>query len=1038
MIDNVALFGKDETTGVVGVKLLQGDDVSDRSYVTLWRRVDGELREEVREFYPFFYLNDIKHLHGFNTGKYKFVRLNGPGYYNNLVVFDSWKLMWAAVKHVKERLNWKKKGYPEEMYIITNPEQQFLMQTGITFFKGLDSTEIHRCGFDIESYNLRGFPNASRADNKIFIITIGDNRGYYKVLHSAPEGIDIEHGERCANEAEILRRFVEEIRKLDPDTFEGHNIFSFDLPYIHERCKRFNVPFNLGRDGSEPEHYPAAMRFAERDIEYPAYSFAGRSVIDTLFLAMQYDVIKRDLPGYSLKVVAKHFGYAPEDRTYIPGDELSKTWDEDPAKVLAYAFDDVIETLAIGAHLGGSVFASARMIPMPYDRVARAGTATKIESLMVREYLRRKYALPHRDDGLPETIDEDDRNMEVGGYTDIYKVGVYDNIIYADVASLYPSIMIHYNVEPSGDTLKLFQNLLRQLTDLRLSTKDKMKEAEEKRDTLKKELDAAVHKVDLLKSSGGLLYATEVPDVDHLRTQYENYKQLAQNLDHEQASYKILINSFFGALGFVYFLFNDFKEADRVTVTGQMLLNMMIGIITEDGGQVVEVDTDGILAIPPPFVYTKGDDEAKARLESKYAAECEAALKVGGPFPPEPVDDETYVKSMTDQMPEGINIDFDGRAEVMMSYKKKNYALREIKKDGTKKVKIKGGSLVSRLVEPYRLEFVKETIHALLERDTAKMHEIYKKYWLKVVGKTWAVEEFAKTQTLKDPIELYKKKIGLGVGKGGRNKSAPYELAIRREEETGVKPQVGDRISYYTQQTTKTYKNGKVVPKSKSSVKVFEDCNFADDYNGDEHTEWYLDKLNDSADKFRVFFTEADFKRIFSHEDDPSFDYAAVEIQNKDVIRKPIRVIIAGGRDIEDIFWVKRAIAGCKFLKDIEDDVNPWKYVIGEVVSGKAPGVDTAGEAWAKENGIHVEPFPADWDNIDVPNAVVRTRRDGTKYNAIAGHIRNEQMAEYADALIAIWDGKSTGTKNMIDTARAKGLIVHVSKVKPTGMRDPK
>lgn len=1036
---DIQLYGKDSMEGVVGVKKIQDDEARQQCHMMIWYRDNEELKTTTRRFYPFFYLNDIKHLHGFDSDKFQFMNLQGTGYYRTLVVLKSWNTMWKAVRHVKDSTGHNRKsGYPDEMHIVTNPEQQFLMQSGITFFKGMVPNDIHRVQFDIEAYNRRGFPNAKRRNNPIFIIGVNDNRGYKTVLHTAPQGINVEGGVRMNSEEELLRNFVNLIKVMDPDVFVGHNIYSFDIPYIHERCKLHGIKFDLGRDGSEPEFYDTRIRFAERDIEYPAYHFTGRSVLDTLFMVMGYDVIKRDMPGYSLKVAAQHFGFAPEDREYIRGDEIAKTWDEDPGRVLRYAFDDVIETDNLYGHLSGSVFETTKMIPMPFDRVSRAGTAAKIESLMIREYLREKFALPEKDRGAPEAaIDEDDlRNMEVGGYTDIFATGIYDKIVYADVASLYPSIMLQYSVEPMGDDLKLFRNLLQQLTDLRFEAKGEMTEWKNKVKALEKEL----HNYNVMPEGQSVLYGGR-PKKD-IEADLEHAKHMQESKDNQQGSYKILINSFFGALGFKFFVFNDFKEADRVTVIGQRLLNMIMKLIRRDekhGAKVIEVDTDGVLAIPPKYVYTKDDKEDQRRAE-KYAEEWNylSALENDYQGGLEALDDEAYVKALTAEMPEGIIIDFDGRADVMMSYKKKNYALREPGKD---KPKIKGGSLVSRLVEPFRLDFVRETIIALLDKDTARIHEIYKRYYMKVIGSDWTPEEFAKTSTIKDPIETYLKKIELSVGNGGRNRAAAYELAIKQAEETGIPAQTGDRISYYTAQKTKTYKNGKVVPKPKSSVRVFEDAEFAEEWdkeNPDEHTDWYLDKLIDSAKKFEVFFTEYDWNLLFSPTDEEGVDYADINIQNKDVPKTPLKVIIAEGRDIEDMFWVERAISGCKFLRKIEDGRNPHGYRIGEVVSGKAPGADSLGEQWAKENGVHVEPFPADWDNIDDPKAVVRERKDGSKYNVIAGHLRNEKMAEYADALIAIWDGRSKGTLDMIRRAKNQGLKVHVSKVRPYSERDPK
>lgn len=88
-----------------------------------------------------------------------------------------------------------------------------------------------------------------------------------------------------------------------------------------------------------------------------------------------------------------------------------------------------------------------------------------------------------------------------------------------------------------------------------------------------------------------------------------------------------------------------------------------------------------------------------------------------------------------------------------------------------------------------------------------------------------------------------------------------------------------------------------------------------------------------------------------------------------------------------------------------------WK--ITEVVCGMAPGADLLGKLWAEKHGIPVKCFPADW----------------SRYGKRAGPIRNVQMAEYADALIAIWDGKSNGTAHMIREARSRGMLVCIFRI---------
>jgi len=113
-----------------------------------------------------------------------------------------------------------------------------------------------------------------------------------------------------------------------------------------------------------------------------------------------------------------------------------------------------------------------------------------------------------------------------------------------------------------------------------------------------------------------------------------------------------------------------------------------------------------------------------------------------------------------------------------------------------------------------------------------------------------------------------------------------------------------------------------------------------------------------------------------------------------------MKVIIAGGRHYYNYEVVKEAIK--------ESD-----YQIDEVVCGCATGVDSLGERWAKENNIPIHRFSANWD----------------EHGRAAGPIRNQKMAEYADGLIAVWDGKSIGTKDMISRANKKKLSLFVHRV---------
>lgn len=113
-----------------------------------------------------------------------------------------------------------------------------------------------------------------------------------------------------------------------------------------------------------------------------------------------------------------------------------------------------------------------------------------------------------------------------------------------------------------------------------------------------------------------------------------------------------------------------------------------------------------------------------------------------------------------------------------------------------------------------------------------------------------------------------------------------------------------------------------------------------------------------------------------------------------------MKIIIAGSRQITDRSVVDQAMRDCG-----------WALEVTEIVSGGAPGVDYLGECWAHDNHVALRRFPADWK----------------KYGKhVAGRLRNAEMARYANALVAIWDGESQGTSHMIDVARLHNLKVFV------------
>jgi DNA polymerase elongation subunit (family B) len=746
---NSLLYGYNDDERIVAVH--QKDDRTMRVYM----RNATSVTHEDAEFFPFFFLADKNLLDGFSK-RHWVKMLDGSAYYQYLCVFEEWSAMWDAMRFILEKYNryaeQKKESYSdlEEVHYYSDAVTQYLMQTGRTLFKGMTFDALHRLQLDIETYaGTSRFSNAKRSTDRIILIALSDNSGWTHIID----------GKRH-KEKEMLEEVVRIITERDPDVIEGHNIYNFDLPYILKRCELHNVMFSIGRDGSVPRLFDTRASYAERAYEYTAADIAGRHIIDTMLLVQSYDMTKRNMDSYGLKYAAKYFGFASEDRTYIKGDRISWYWDNDPRTLMKYALDDVNETRKLSEHLSRTTFYLTHMLPHGYGHVGRMGSAAKIESLMVREYLRVKHAVPKPSVGVQTT----------GGYTDIFLTGIIGPVLHADVESLYPSIMIRKQVAPASDVLNVFKELLKTLTSLRLDTKRKMNTTAEPQEKMR--------------------------------------------LDAMQSSLKVLINSFYGYLGYTRGLFNDFTQADVVTTTGQELLKRMIEFIRAKQGTVIEVDTDGIFFVPPKDVT----DEQTER---------------------------EFIEALSQAMPEGISVALDGRYRKMLSYKMKNYALL----DYEGRMRVKGSSLISRAMERFGRSFVHQCIDCLLRDDFDGLHRIYVSVRNDILEHKLDVRDFARTEALKDPLPEYEHQVKMGR----RNKSAVYEIALA----TGQSFKPGDYVSFY-------------ITGNEANVKTFEKCKPIAEWDPnfpDENVAYYLRRLDEFAEKFKDFFEARDFRSIFSPED---------------------------------------------------------------------------------------------------------------------------------------------------------------------------
>src|SRR5437879_4444446 len=570
-------------------------------------------------------------------------------------------------------------------------------------------------------------------DERIMSIALSDNTGWEELIVVDPKKAD-------ESEQNAIKQLTALITKRDPDVIEGHDLFRIHLSYVVARAKKLKTKLDWGRSGGFLRSRPSRLQIAEKTIDYPKFTVEGRHFVDTFLLAQFYDVGMRSLAGFERIGVARHFDLCEDEEiSALSGKELQRAYLENSEMFQRRALCGVRETRALSDLLSPSYFSQAQIFPYNYQDVILRGNATRINALFLREYFRQRHSIPELP--MPRAFE--------GGYTDIFFTGVARNVWHCDIASLYPSVMLQFECFPATDQLQIFRHLLTDVRTFRLEAKAKMR-------------------------------AEQDPARQH-------HLQALQN------TFKILLNSFYGYLGFAQGHFADFDAAARVTQIGRDLLKKMIDWLNTHGAQVVEVDTDGIYFVPP-----------------------------------EEIDVDDLQRGLAKELPVGIDVEIDEQFDAMFSYKAKNYAL--LTKDGD--VVIKGGALKSRGLEKFQRVFLEEMIKLIMEGKPEAIPQLRNEFEQKIRNREWKIDMLMKTDTLQDSLDKYRAKIAGSA----RNRAAAYELALA----SGRNYKPGDQISYYIKATPK-------------KVPAYEAAKLASEFdpeNRDENVDYYVAKLDDLMKKF--------------------------------------------------------------------------------------------------------------------------------------------------------------------------------------------
>jgi len=404
---------------------------------------------------------------------------------------------------------------------------------------------------DIEVYNPRGAVDPSR--DPVIVISLATSDGDLKLL-TASEGSP-------PQDRDLVKEFINYVLAYDPDIVVGYNSNKFDLPYLVERASKLGLSLDIGRvRGGIP-----------RPSVHGHYSIPGRLHVDIYNFAEEIPEIKIK----SLDTVADYLGVMKKsERTLIPGHEIHAYWDDRSKRglLLNYAKDDVVSTLRLSEKFIPFAMQLSSLTGLPLDQVGAASVGYRLEWYLMRSAVKMGELIPNRLEREYEPYK--------GAVVLEPKKGVHSNVAVLDFTSMYPNIMVKYNIGPDTyvegecenhykipgtnycfrkDPPGFYKSVLETLLRLRRVVREEMKK-----------------------------YPLGSPE--HLI------------LDERQRALKILANASYGYMGWVGARWYFKPGAEAVTAIGRDTIKKAISLAENLGLEVIYGDTDSLFISNRPEV----------------------------------------------------------------------------------------------------------------------------------------------------------------------------------------------------------------------------------------------------------------------------------------------------------------------------------------------------------------------------------------------------------------------------------------------------
>lgn len=463
----------------------------------------------------------------------------------------------------------KVEGAEQAVEDVYSTAKKAIAASHVSYHKMTGLPKLKILAFDCEMASSYGMPSPKR--DPIIIISVAYQHDENEVK-TRLFVIDDEAYETGDDEG-LIRTFLHFIgahqdeplagseEQFLPDAIVGYNSDSFDWQYIKERADLHGIRLNAGADGS-------SVRYEKGGV-LPGVNIAGRLNVDLFKLA------KRDLGSVKVKKlenVAEFLGVMNKnERVNLSPREITECWlSGSPAarkRLFEYATADAVSTLGIATKVLPLQIELAKMVGYPLDELAKMGRGRQVEAFLTAEAFKRGELVPAKG-GAEKTYE--------GGFVLPPEKGLHEDVIALDFSSMYPTIMISFNISPDTfvDSKK---------------AKEEVYIAPEVGHAFRKEPDG------FFKSIMSELIARR-RELKNEMKRYDKTSSEYRLLDIQQQSIKILTNSFYGYTGWSVAKFYKRECAEATTAWGRYFIKHAIRMVEEAGFTVIYGDTDSIFA----------------------------------------------------------------------------------------------------------------------------------------------------------------------------------------------------------------------------------------------------------------------------------------------------------------------------------------------------------------------------------------------------------------------------------------------------------